>query len=95
MLLAHAGDDVANKPATLVIFFRIINMILGSDLAKTRREEFEADFGVVMDRLEKVRCKSITPPEWCFWLAQRKVKSGDYTFDVDEPKQSIADPAGK
>jgi hypothetical protein len=45
--------------------------------------EFEADVKPLLERLEKARARSLTPPELCFWLAQRKVKSGDYTFDVD------------
>lgn len=45
--------------------------------------EFEADFRCVMDRMEAVRVESVTPPEWAFKQAQKKVQSGDYTFDVD------------
>jgi hypothetical protein len=44
--------------------------------------EFEAEFHPLMKRLEKARRPSYTPPEWCFKLAQRKVKSGDYDPDV-------------
>jgi hypothetical protein len=36
-----------------------------------------------MRRLEQARKASYTTPEWCFKRAQRKVKSGDYDFDVD------------
>jgi hypothetical protein len=46
-------------------------------------EEFEADFRPIMDRLESARSHSYTAPEWCFKKAQKKVKSGDYTFDID------------
>jgi hypothetical protein len=46
-------------------------------------EEFEADFQPIMVRLEAARSHSYTAPEWCFKRAQKKVKSGDYTFDVD------------
>lgn len=45
--------------------------------------EFETEFKATRDEFEKVRSAAITPPEWCFKKAQEKVKSGDYTFDVD------------
>ena len=45
--------------------------------------EFETDVQVLMDRLEQARATSFTAPEWCFKLAQRKIKKGDYDFDVD------------
>lgn len=43
--------------------------------------EFEAEFRSLMKRLEKARLPSYTPPAWCFNLAQKKVKSGDYDPD--------------
>lgn len=46
-------------------------------------KEFETDFDAVMDRMEAARAESLTPPEWAFKKAQEKVKSNDYTFDVD------------
>ena len=45
--------------------------------------DFEADFTTLMQRLEDARRPSLTPPEWFFKRAQKKVKSGDYEFDVD------------
>ena len=45
--------------------------------------EFEADFKQLMERMEKVREQGITPPERFFKKGQKKVKSGDYTFDID------------
>ena len=45
--------------------------------------EFEAEFNSLMDRLEQARKPSPTLPEWGFKRAQKKVKSGDYDFDVD------------
>lgn len=46
--------------------------------------EFEEDVAPLIERLERARGTSITAPEWCFKSAQRKVQSGDYSFDVDE-----------
>lgn len=46
-------------------------------------EEFEARFCELVQRLEKARSVSFTAPEWCFKMAQRKIKGGDYHFDVD------------
>jgi hypothetical protein len=51
--------------------------------SKKSFKEFEMDFQAAMERMEKVRCESLTPPEWCFKKAQKKVQSGDYHFDVD------------
>lgn len=48
--------------------------------------DFEAQFEKVMSRMEEARSQGMTPPEWSFKAAQAKVKSGDYTFDVDLPK---------
>lgn len=45
--------------------------------------EFESEFLDCRERLEEARAESITPPEWCFKRAQAKVKTQDYTFDVD------------
>jgi hypothetical protein len=40
--------------------------------------EFEADARKVIKALNEARKPSLTPPEWCFRLAQKKVKRGDY-----------------
>lgn len=45
--------------------------------------EFEREFRSLMKQLERTRKESVTPPEWCFKFAQKKVKAGDYSFDVD------------
>jgi hypothetical protein len=44
--------------------------------------EFQAEFQPLMERLEKARCASLTPPEWAFQSARKKVKAGHY--DPDE-----------
>jgi len=46
-------------------------------------DEFEGQFEALMERLEEVRARSLTAPERFFVAAQKKVKSGDYDFDVD------------
>lgn len=46
-------------------------------------DNFEADVKVLMNRLEKARGYSLTPPDWVFRKGQKKVKSGDYDFDLD------------
>lgn len=51
--------------------------------SKKSFSDFEADSAGLIARLERVRADSITPPEWIFKRAQKKVKSGDYTFDLD------------
>jgi hypothetical protein len=46
-------------------------------------QEFEIEVSILNDRLEKAKSCSMTTPDWCFRRAQKKVKSGDYDFDVD------------
>jgi hypothetical protein len=48
--------------------------------------EFEAQFNELMNRLELARKPSFTAPEWCFRRAQKKIKTGDYHYDVDIAK---------
>jgi hypothetical protein len=50
--------------------------------------EFENEVNQLVERLEKARELSITPPEIIFRWAQYKVKKGDYTFDID-----LSDPS--
>ncbi len=50
-------------------------------------DEFKAEFDSLMQRVEAARSESLTPPERCFQLAQKKIKKGDYSFTTDE-KQS-------
>lgn len=51
-------------------------------------EEYQARFDSVMAKMNEARAAALTPPEWVFKLAQKKVKSGDYSFDHDEKKKS-------
>lgn len=51
--------------------------------ARKAFSEFETEFKQMFGRLEEARLPSLTPPEWVFKMAQKKVKSGDYSFDVD------------
>jgi hypothetical protein len=44
-------------------------------------EKFETDAKSLFGRLDKARAPSVTPPEIYFWLAQRKIRKGDYEFD--------------
>jgi hypothetical protein len=45
--------------------------------------EFEAEVKQLIERLEQARNASLTPPEWVFKRAQKKVKSQDYDYDID------------
>lgn len=38
----------------------------------------------LMDRMDIARSSSITPPEWAFEEAQRKITEGHYDFSVDQ-----------
>lgn len=45
----------------------------------------EATLGELMDRMDVARSTSITPPEWAFEEAQKKIEAGHYAFAVDQP----------
>lgn len=49
-------------------------------------DEFEKNAKSALSQLDEARMGSLTPPEWCFKSAQRKVKSGDY--DPDEVRRN-------
>jgi hypothetical protein len=46
--------------------------------------EFGATTKPLLDRLEKARARSLTPPEWCFRRARKKHKAGHCTHDYDQ-----------
>ncbi len=45
-------------------------------------ELFEKEARSAFEDLDKARLVSLTPPEWCFKRAQKKVQSGDYDPDA-------------
>ena len=45
--------------------------------------DFEKDFQPLAARLDEARVGSYTAPEWCFASAQKKIRKGDYAFDID------------
>jgi hypothetical protein len=47
--------------------------------------QFDLEARELLRRLEEARKQSVTPPEWCFRLAQAKVAAGHYSFEVDTP----------
>jgi hypothetical protein len=59
--------------------FRQAALIYSEDAVPSFQEHFER----LMMKLNDARSSSITPPEWVFKLAQKKVKGGDYSFDHD------------
>ena len=50
--------------------------------------DFEAGFQKLMDRMEAARREALTAPERYFKAAQEKLKSGDYSFDVDDESKT-------
>jgi hypothetical protein len=44
-------------------------------------EEFEAEYKLARDRLEKANAEAYTAPEWCFRKAQKKIEAGHYSFE--------------
>jgi hypothetical protein len=47
--------------------------------------EFEAEARRAIKAMNDARKLSLTPPEWCFRLTQRKIKRGDYEKDEARP----------
>lgn len=45
-------------------------------------EIFEADYNDARSRLEKANAEAYTAPQFCFWLAQKVIKKGHYTFET-------------
>jgi hypothetical protein len=62
--------------------------IIFADLGKVGphkpSEDFEKDYLEARARLEKANGEAYTAPEWCFKAAQKKIKSGHYTFGEGE-----------
>lgn len=48
--------------------------------------DFEAAVKPMLLRLEKVRSRPLTPPEFCFWMARKKHKAGHYDHDYDQAR---------
>ena len=46
-------------------------------------KEFEQAARAALAQLDGARAGSLTPPEWCFRAAQRKVRTGDYDPDPE------------
>jgi hypothetical protein len=51
-------------------------------------EEFQAEFEVLMDRMDAARSASPPTPRWCFESARKEIKKGRYDFDADKRDQS-------
>jgi hypothetical protein len=61
-------------------FRRAANITVLSDI-----DTAEQALGELMDRMDVARSSSITPPEWAFEEARRKIDAGHYSFAVDAP----------
>lgn len=61
-------------------FRRVARITAQSDV-----DAAEAALSELMDRLDTVRSGSMTPPEWAFKKAQKKINAGDYSFAIDSP----------
>jgi hypothetical protein len=48
--------------------------------------EFDAEARKLFKAMNDARKPSLTPPEWCFRLARRKINAGHYVHDADETK---------
>lgn len=44
-------------------------------------EVFESEARSAFEDLDEARLQSLTPPEWCFKKAQKKIQTGDYDPD--------------
>ena len=61
-------------------FRRAANITALSDV-----DTAEQKLAELMDRMDVARSSSITPPEWAFEEARRKIDAGHYSFAVDAP----------
>lgn len=52
------------------------------------RDRFRQAAMLLVDRLEKARNRALTPPEWCFKLAQCKHKAGHYAYYYDKDRDA-------
>jgi hypothetical protein len=50
--------------------------------------EFNSEARKLIRAMNEARKPSLTPPEWCFRLARRKIKLGDYDHGVDRSAES-------
>jgi hypothetical protein len=50
-------------------------------------EQYQGLFEGAMTKMDEARATALTPPEWVFRMAQKKVKSGDYAFDHDRKRR--------
>jgi hypothetical protein len=64
-------------------FRRAANITALSDV-----DTAEQTLAELMDRMDVARSSSVTPPEWAFEKARRKIDAGHYTFAVDTPPKS-------
>jgi hypothetical protein len=46
--------------------------------------EFKAEVRRLLKSVNDARKPSLTPPEWCFRIARRKIRAGHYTHAADE-----------
>ena len=75
--------DSATEFKNLQDRFRIAtNITSQKDIA-----EFEQEFQVLIADMHAAREKCITPPEYTFKWAQKKINAGDYDFDADTDNQ--------
>jgi len=80
-------DDHLGKVAPLAAEFKNLqDRFRQAALVASKKgfAEFEGFFGELMDRLERARVDSVTPPDFVFSRARRKIKQGHYAFDSDE-----------
>lgn len=77
-------DDTIEKFAKQAALFKYSESALrrASDVWSNKSiEDFEKEARAAFESLDEARLESLTPPEWCFKAAQKKIQSGDYTPD--------------
>jgi hypothetical protein len=78
----HAYEEAAGKLKNLQGEFRRARLVWLNKPA----DEFEKEARKLFKGMNEVRKPSLTPPEWCFRLASRKIKAGHYEHDTDAPR---------
>jgi len=80
----HAYEDAAGKLKNLQSELRRARLVWSSKPL----DEFEKEARKLFKDMNEIRKPSLTPPEFCRWLASRKIKAGHYAHDADAPQSA-------
>jgi len=87
-------EDLERLKVSAAEFFNLRDRFRQCAILSTNKsfKDFEVEFRVLMDRMERARQDSHTAPEKYFQMAKEKIEKGDYSFDVDEQDEPKPTP---